>query len=357
MAHQGFKEWLTSQERLAAMRAGKPYDRVPCDPFIGPFAAKVAGISVAEYHRSAKKMAESQLTAYRKYGYDEVGLSIRVATLRALGETVVYPEEAAPYITDRLIAGPDDLERLSPLERLDDPYLQAAFEAAELLVGEVGGEVPVSVGIRAPFSTAATLRGVEDFMKDLYYAPEFAHRILRFALASTLPLIRKIHSLGALVSISDPVASGNLISPKHYREYAFPYSRDLIQAIRTIGGAAPTLHICGNTAKIWQDMANTGAGALSVQDGLDLALMKQLVGGRVTIAGNVRPTEAMYLGTPQDVEADVIKGLAQAKDNPKGYIVQLGCVLPLTSPEENLQAFMEAVRRHGQYQREEENLA
>ncbi|HBC91733.1 MAG TPA: uroporphyrinogen decarboxylase, partial [Pelotomaculum sp.] len=59
--------------------------------------------------------------------------------------------------------------------------------------------------------------------------------------------------------------------------------------------------------------------------------------------------DAMYLGTPEDVVEDVKQGLRQAYDNPKGYIVQMGCGLPINTPPENIHALVGAVRKYGRY--------
>lgn len=241
-----------------------------------------------------------------------------------------------------------DLDRLPPLHR-ENEHLQLCFRAAEILLDKLGGEVSVAIGLRAPFSTAATLRGVEPFMRELYFKPEQVHRLLQLTLDNLITVVNVIVKLGAAVSISDPVASGSLISSRHYREFALPYTQKLIAAVKAAGGSAPTLHICGNTKKIWAAMADTGAGTLSVEDNIDLTEIKQAVGDRVIIAGNIRPAEAMYLGKPADVAADVKKGLRQAFDSPKGYIVQLGCGLPIDTPPANIHALISAVRQYGRY--------
>lgn len=349
MSKNAFKNEMTPKERVTALWEGRPYDRVPCNPMLGAHAARVTGVKISEYHLSAKKMAEAQIAAYKTYGHDEIGVMAILGIVHSVGGKVVYLDEGSPYITGQLIKDAADLERLTPPVTITDEHLKVYFSATEILLEKLGKEVPVTISIRAPFSTAATLRGVDAFLRDLYYQPEFAHQILRFALASMIPVIKAATQLGAIIAISDPIASGSLVSPKHYKEYAFPYAQELIAAIKQSGGKSPTLHICGNTKKIWSLMADTGAGALSIEDKIDLAEAKRIVGERVIIAGNIRPTEAMYQGKPEDVVADVKKGLSQAYDNPKGYIVQMGCALPIDTPPANIHALMGAVRKYGQY--------
>lgn len=344
-----FKDEMTPKERIAALRQGRPYDRLPCNPSLGAHAARVTGIKVSEYHLSAEKMAEAQIAAYRTYGHDAVGVAATLGIVEALGGKVAYPAQGSPYIAEHVVREISDFERLDYTNIENSEHLWPCFGAAQMLIEALGDEVSVSIGARGPFSTAANLRGVENFLRDLYVHPEFAHRLLRFALDSIIPVIKKAIALGAAVGFSDPVSSGSLIGPKQYVEFSLPYMKELIDAVKEAGGNPPTLHICGNTKRIWRAMADTGAGALSVEDKIDLSETKQAVGSRVTIAGNIRPTEAMYLGGPEDVVEDVKQGLRQAYDNPKGYIVQMGCGLPIDTPPENLHALVGAVRKYGRY--------
>jgi uroporphyrinogen decarboxylase len=348
MKNGEYEDEMTPKERFRALREGRALDRVPCNPSLGDHAARVTGIKLSEYHLSAEKMAEAQIAAYRTYGHDTVGVGALLGIVHALRCEVIYPEQSTPYISDHYIKEPADLDRLAPLERRKNRHLSLCFQAAGIILDQIGDEAPVSVGVRGPFSTAANIRGVENFLRDLYHRPEFAHRLLRFTLENIIPVVRETIGLGAVVNISDPVASGSLIGPKQYQEFAMPYAKELISAAIEMGGAPPTLHICGNTKRIWPAMADTGAGVLSIEDKIDLAQVKQAVGDRVIIAGNVRPTNAMYLGKPEDVVADVKQGLRQAYDSPKGYIVQMGCALPVDTPPENVHAFVAAVHKYGQ---------
>ncbi len=152
---------------------------------------------------------------------------------------------------------------------------------------------------------------------------------MRLTLDCTISFLREAAKLGVSFGIADPTASGSLISPRLFREFAFPYLKELTAAITGTGAPPPQLHICGNTKKIWQAMADTGAGALSLDNVIDLAEAKQAVGDRVVLVGNIRPAEPMLLGAPSVVIENAKDNLRRTYDNPKGYILALGCGLPI----------------------------
>jgi len=99
----------------------------------------------------------------------------------------------------------------------------------------------------------------------------------------------------------------------------------------------------------WQDMSDTGAGILSLDNIVDMTAAKYAVGERVALMGNVRPTESMLFGTPQAVAENVKECLAKTYDSPKSYVVALGCGLPINTPPENIHALIDAARYYGRY--------
>jgi len=82
---------------------------------------------------------------------------------------------------------------------------------------------------------------------------------------------------------------------------------------------------------------------------VDLEFAKQEVGHKIQICGNIRPAETMYLGTPETVEENVKECLRKGYDSPKGYILAMGCELPIKTPPENVHALSAAVRKYGRY--------
>ena len=344
------RDEMTPKSRLQAFLAGEPYDRIPCSAMLSEHAALVVGITVAEYHHSAELMANAQIAAYRTYGHDGIAVGPGLAGVaEAAGSTVVFPDYATPFVSEYVVKDTADLDRLDIPDGRTGGRFPILLEALARMVDALGSEVPVAATVAGAFSTASNLRGAERFMRDIARNPDFAHRLLEYALASTLPFVKEAARLPVVFNVGDPVASGSLISPKVYRDFALPYQQRLIAEIVALSGRRPVLHICGNTSRNWQLMADTGAGALSLDNVIDLAEAKAAVGDRIIISGNVRPTETMYMGTPDVVVDNVKECLRKAWDSPKGFILSIGCGLPIQTPPDNVHAFVNAARRYGRY--------
>lgn len=344
-----FKETMTSKERTVAALTGKPYDRIPVNLLMSDHAARAIGVTVGEYNRCAKTMARGQITAWRRYGMDLINTGPGLVGIpEAIGSTIAFPD-GSPYVARFAVENADNLERL----RVPDPHrtgrLPLFLEAAAIAINEVGDEVPVSMTASGPFTTASNIRGTDAFLRDLHRDPAFAHRLLRFATDSVIAFATAAVKVGARIGLADPTSSGTLISPRQFREFAFPYLKETVAAITEAAGTPPSLHICGNTSKIWQEMADTGVSVLSLDNAVDIGEAKAEVGERVALLGNVHPTATMYLGTPNDVRANARECLAKAWDTPKGYILGLGCALPIDTPAENILTLVEAAREFGRW--------
>jgi uroporphyrinogen decarboxylase len=340
---------MTPLERVTAFMTGQPYDRIPCNPSLGDHASRIAGFTVAEYHNSAAKMAGAQIFAYQTYGHDFVGLGPgHAGVAEALGTRLAFPDDSTPFVKEFALRNSTELSGLTVPDPLKSGRFPLFLEALDILNGKLGHEVPIGFVIGGPMSAAYSLRGAEALMKDLYLRPEFVHELLDLCVKSTIPLLQEVAKRGAGIVIVDPVSSGSLISPGFFRTFSLPYLKQLIVAIGEFA-KPPVLHICGDTRKILGDMADTGAGGLSLDNAIDLDEAKREVGSRVMIIGNVSPAESMFRGTPELVRLDVRNCLKKAHDSPKGYLLGLGCELPIKTPPENVHALIDAARTYGAY--------
>lgn len=341
------KDQMTSLERMTAYNKGERVDRLPCNPNIGNGAARIIGCKVSEFKDNGKLLAEAHIRAYRKFNYDGVRVSTDLyVQAEAMGAKVRYPPDDTADLEAPAIRDIADIDKLHPANPYKDGRFPIHLEAAKILINEVGTEVSCSGGVVGPFTTASFLIGVENMTRLLLKNPEAVHRLCEVSLETNIRYADAFMEIGLTPTIAEPLSSCTVISPKHFKEYSFPYLKRLIGHICSRGKAV-TLHICGKTDKIWEAMAEAGADCLSIDDVASLYDCKKKVGDRVRIMGNVDPSGIMYAGTPKNVRDATLKCVRQAYDNPKGYIICSGCSLPIDTPLENIQAMMDTAREIG----------
>jgi uroporphyrinogen decarboxylase len=341
------KDTLTPCQRFAAYNSGAPVDRLPCVPIVGNTAARVAGCRVGDFRGNGRLIADAQVAAYRRFGYDVIRVFTDLYTqAEAMGATVHYPADETAYLQSPAISSVSGIDRLRPADPRKDGHLPAFLEAMDRTLQAVGSEVPVNGALTGPFTVASFLIGAETLNRLLIKDPASVHRLLAVATEACLAYAEAILDTGCVPSLTDAMCSSTVISPRQFREFGAPYLQRLTDHIHSRGKAV-TLHICGKTAPIWQDMADTGADCLSLDNAASLAEAKAAVGARVRLMGNVPPSEVMLLGTPAQVREAVRERVRQAGDSPKGLVVASGCSLPVETPFANIDAMLDAVREIG----------
>jgi len=341
------RDLMSPLDRLAAYGRGDAIDRLPCVPIVGNTAARVLGVKVSAFRGDGELIARAQIAAYRRFGYDNIRVFTDLYTqAEAMGARVHYPEDDTAYLAEPALGEVRDLARLRPADPLRDGNLPAHLEAARRVLEAVGKEVPVTAALTGPFTNASFLAGTENLVRLTLRDPETVHRLCEVSLQTNLAYAEAILATGATPSLTDPMSSSTVIGPRQFREFSLPYLARLVAFIRGHGRAV-TLHICGRTRAVWQEMADTGAACLSLDDEVDLAEAKVLVGHRVRLMGNVSPSAVMLQGTPRGVRAAVRRVVAGAGDSPGGLVVASGCSLPTETPFANIDAMLDAVREIG----------
>jgi len=242
-----------------------------------------------------------------------------------------------------------DIDGMYDIKILQKGKMPHLVTGLEILCESVGKVVPIMNAVVGAFSNAANLMGTENFMRALYKNPEYTHSILKLVNHATMRLITATSHLDLQYIVSDPTASGSLVSPTVFREFALPYLRELCQFIIQHGARPPQLHICGKTDRLLVDMMASGAGLLSVDEIVDLKKAKEVIGGGAVLVGNVKSTQSFYLGTPDEMAENVKENILSAYDTPWSYILAAGCGIPLFSKPANVRAFVDAARVYGQF--------
>lgn len=344
------KDEMTPRERAEAISAGEEADRIQCCPFVGEVGAKFIGVKVSELCHDYKLLAKNEINLYRTFGFDSAGGGPNLFGIaEAMGTVLAYPDNDMPYVDVPVVKKYEDIDKLEPVNPYKDGRLPLFLEAAKFIKQEIGSEVDISSDFGGPFTTAASLRGVDVFLRDTVRNPEWVHKLLNLATESIFNYIDAVCRIGVKPCISEPVASLTVISPRQFRTFVKPYLKKCVDRIIEKFGSAPTVHICGNTRGILKDIADTGIQVFSVDNVVDLAEVKKSIGDRVGIMGNVKPIETMCNGTKDDIFKESRECIKKAYDNPRGFILSTGCKVPMATSRENIEFLMDAARTYGKY--------
>lgn len=344
------KEEMTPRERMNAFSRGDEIDRVICIPDMGATMAPFIGVTAKDYYHSARLMADLEIALFKKFRHDSVGISTSLrGVAEAMGAKVGYPDYAISYLREPAITSIDEIENLKVVNPLKDGKLPILLEALRLTRDALIDEVDVGASMSGPFSVAASVVGTENLLKWMIKYPKKVHTLMDIVAESNNRYIEEVAKLGISIGFADPVSSTSLISPKQFREFSLPALQKNVDKIKEKTGSAPSIHICGKSRDIWEDVVNTGISNFSIDNVEDLEEGKRVMGDRVIITGNVPPVDVLYAGTKEDVFKAVKECIRKGHDSKKGYILSTGCQIPMHTKIENIEAFMEAAKLYGKY--------
>lgn len=341
------KSTMTPMERGAAIAKGGPADRLPCNPNVANGVARIYGCKISQFNTDPKVLADAQIACFRRFGADSVRIFTDLFTFaEAMGAKVKFPEDDTADLDEPAISDVSEIDRLEPADPYHDARLPLHLEAMKYLVDEVGNEIGCSFAIIGPFTNAFFLLGMEKTLRAIHKDPEAVHRLAKVSLETAKAYAEAAMKIGLAPAISEPMSSCTVVSPKVFREFSLPYLKELVEFIRS-KGKGTVMHICGQTDKIWQDLADLGIAGMSIDNVASVADCKRAIGDRTKILGNVDPGGVMYSGTPMEVRLKTLECIRDGYDSPKGYVVMSGCSLPVDSPLENIQMMMDTVLEVG----------
>ena len=341
---------MNSIERTYLALQHKTPDRVPVDLHNFMVTARLMGASsFADFFRDGEAMAMGQIAAWRRFGHDVLIVENGTAALaEACGVKVVYQSDTAPVAKEPAIKSLDEVDTLVMPDPYKDPLLSELLKATRIVVQEIGDKAFImGRADQGPFSLACEIRGMAEFMLDIALGekPDKIHQLLEFCRQVSLRYAMAQIEQGAhCTSIGDSPSGPDLLSPRYYRKYAYPYVSRLASDLKK-SGILLAYHICGNATPIIADMVSSGAAILEIDQKSNLSTCRQAARGKATLLGPIDPSEVMANGTPEQVrekcqEAIEIMGAGG------GFILGPGCALPATTSHENIDALIETARRY-----------
>ena len=330
---------MNSKERVIARINNRPVDRIPNLNILMFFTAREMGISYAEYCQDYRKLVHGNITCTRKYGIDAVStMSDPMRECADMGMEILFPAEGVPHEKEFLIKEKSDLLKLKPVLPADGRRMTDRVLAVDLFKKEVGNELPIIGWVEGSFAIAADLRGVNNFMMDIYEDPDFTVDLLEICLEQAILFAYAQIAAGAdFIGVGDAIAS--VAGPFAYQELALQYEERLLKAIREAGGMTK-LHICGNTTPFLELLPAQYCDILDVDWMVPLDRAAELHGHITCINGNYDPVAVLLQGSVQDVK-DAVNACASVGG--KKYTCSAGCEVPKHTPPANLMAVHEAL--------------
>ena len=265
-----------------------------------------------------------------------------------------YGIEPFPRFAERLVKGPEDLEKLKYL--LPDPNRINIDDYHEVchLAGD-NGLVEVAINSVLDFRVA-DVYGVEEMFMSYYDNPDFLHDICemfhRHMMEETKAHLEQGVKMIFGTWFFTSIGAG--WSPEIYQEIFLPYVKEHVDLTHQYD-AIYHFYDVANIMPILEGIASTGVDMIETltpppMGDVDLEEVKKLVGNQVCLKGNIDVVNVLMLGNPKLVREKVREAIQTA--GPGGGFI-LGTSDSMRpekidgTPIENVREYFKAAREEG----------
>ena len=221
------------------------------------------------------------------------------------------------------------------------------------LIDKYSDHVFMVAGGISPFVQACYTLGFETSMVMMKENPDIFIYLMDRHFENSLPHYKRIAAYGYdAVLIAESWASVDIISPKQYEEFAFPYQKAAIDAAHQQALKA-ILYSTGSLMPILPKMRELDMDALTVEEGrkgapIEIAKVREILGSKQCIFGNFDAENVLLQGTKDDIEDEVIRQIDSAGQD-GAFVMGTGSPVCDDTEPEQLDMFIQLTRKHGAY--------
>jgi len=356
----GKSDSMTNSQRVDALLRREKPDRVPIYPFAMGFATVYAKTSIAD----AFNNPEVSLSAQRKTCEDFDWILLPVMGYASFGSwefggEIKWPSaefDMAPMVTRLPVETEDDAWGLQTpdVKTAGIVPLQIKFFKLSTQISHDNKPFKALCYAGGPFTKASNVVGPEYFCRWLIKKPKAAHQVLRLMTDFMKNLVEywkdNLGVEGILPWGADPSSSNQMISPKHFEQFAMPYTRELNEKMLSLGYRHIFCHICGEqnmNLPYWAQIPFGDPGFLSFGHEVELETAAKYFPDDIII-GNLEPSIIQTKTSEEVYEASRII-IEKGKKLPGGFIFSPGCEMPPMAPLENIRMMTKAVNDFGWY--------
>lgn len=300
--------------------------------------------SLMEMFKTPGLAAEITLQPVRAFPIDAAIIFADILLpLEGMGVGIDFPKSGGPAIHNP-VRSISDIEALLVPDPEED--LAYVLESLRLVRSEIDGEVPLIGFTGAPFTLASyAIEGGSSSnylnAKSFMYGNPDGWRLLMRKLSETILSFLKaqVRAGAQVVQIFDSWIG--CLSPSDYREYVFPFMRDIFLALKKED--IPSIHFGTGTAGLLPMMAEAGGDIVGVDWRISLDRAWNSIATGAGVQGNLDPVLMM---APVDFLKRRAAEVLDAAGGRSGHIFNLGHGILPETPEDSVKALAEYVHEY-----------
>ncbi|TWH46813.1 uroporphyrinogen decarboxylase family protein [Sporomusa sp. KB1] len=289
-------------------------------------------------HHDATLMAELAHDVHENTGFENFGIPFCMTVeAEVLGSEINYGTlKCEPKIEKEVFPSVSMVEFKDSSAMGKNARVNTIIQATYALAQKYP-DVPVIGNLTGPISTAASIVDPMRFLRELRKDPANAHKVVDYVSNHLIELAKLMIDNGAtLISIADPTATGEILGPKIFNDFAVRNINKVVEAIHAMNTHV-IVHICGNVNAVKAHVAEIKSDAISTDAMVNLKTLKEEYPGLTTM-GNLS-TFLLELG-----EEKTVVRHAERLINDGINIIAPACGLGTATPLKNIVSMTQTVK-------------
>ncbi len=338
------KHW----EQLLAVINGERLDKPMCgfvadSPWLPEWTGKV---SILDYYSSDKVWFDTNMAAVQRFPdaafmpgfWSEYGMCTEPS---AFGARQIWHEHDLPF-AEPIESGQGDKALVLTKPDVKSagllPFTLRRLQMMQPAIEAEGHVIRFAVA-RGPLNIASFLMGTTEFLMAMQFDPEGTHAMLNVITEFLEDWIKlqaaSFSSIRGVFLLDDIVG---FLGPADVAAFAMPYLKRLYSAVDS---DVRFFHNDANGLSCAPQLADVGINLFNFGFDHPIDEMRNLVGDKVTLLGNIPPRDVLAQGTPEDVRRSVAEMKERLGVDYTRIVFSCGGGLPPGVSTENLTAFLE----------------
>jgi len=347
------EDTMTPIERTLTTLGHQEPDRVPVFLLTSMVGSKELNMTIEEYFSDAENVIKGQLLMQEKYGSDNYyNLFFAAIETEAWGKeigrmgSVLYVEDGPPNNAAPFIREPKDIKAIQPPDPKEHWHLQEVLKATAGIKESGRQDVPIVGVCIGPFSLPVMQMGFDNYMALMYEDRDLAWVLWKKNMEWCVSWGKAQFEAGVTaICFFDPVMSTTLVPRELYLETGNVMAKEIIPEM---GGPTVSHLAAGRGIPILNDIAETGTLGIGVSVIEDLAEVKEICRGKLTVIGNLNGI-MMRKWTREEATAIVKEAIYKAGPGGGFILSDNHGEIPFQTPPECLHYISDAVREWGRY--------
>lgn len=341
-------------DRLIRALLRQPVDRTPV------WIMRQAGRYLPEYRELRKQVSdfmtfcrtpelvcEATLQPINRFSLDAAIIFSDILTVpAAMGMEITFKENEGPTMTNPVRSLHDVKKLLLPDVSRDLSYV---MDAMRMVVKLLHDNIPLIGFAGSPWTVATYMvegGGSKTFRHSkmmLYSNPEIMHALLQKLTSVTIDYLNAQIEAGArVIMIFD--TWGGLLSHTQYLHFSLDYLTKIATSLKkeVNGCTIPLVFFTMNAGRWLEEIAASGCDAIGLDATIDIAQVRNRVGHRVALQGNLDP---FVLFANSDYIRHAVTDILMRYGAGTGHVFNLGHGIDKETPIDHVTVMIEAIHK------------